>query len=125
MTEIARQSCHLGRIAATIPVQDMIRAQTFYVELLGFEKSFQNGSPIGFTILTKGPAELHLTLQPNHTFAKFNIAHMMVGNIEYLYERLQQNKVRIIKSIQDKDYGLRSFVFEDPEGNRIDVAQKL
>jgi len=32
---------------------------------------------------------------------------------------------KIIKGIQDKDYGLRAFVFADPDGNRIDVGQAL
>ncbi len=35
----------------------------------------------------------------------------------------QRYGVRIIKSLQNKDYGLRAFVFEDPDGNRIDVGQ--
>jgi hypothetical protein len=26
---------------------------------------------------------------------------------------------------QDKDLGLRAFVFEDPDGNRIDVGQPI
>ncbi len=137
MTEIAHHSFplaapttspqiyRLGRIAATIPVQDMSRAQDFYIQLLGFEKSFENGSPVGFSILSKGPTELHLTLQPNHQPAKFNVAHMMVENIESLYEHFLKNDVRIIKSIQDKEFGLRAFVFEDPEGNRIDIGQNI
>jgi len=33
--------------------------------------------------------------------------------------------LRIIKTLQNKDYGLRAFVFEDPEGNRIDVGQPI
>jgi catechol 2,3-dioxygenase-like lactoylglutathione lyase family enzyme len=31
--------------------------------------------------------------------------------------------VRIIKSLRDKDYGQRAFVFADPDGNRIDVGE--
>ena len=30
-----------------------------------------------------------------------------------------------IKGLRDKDYGLRAFVFEDPDGNRIDVGEPL
>jgi hypothetical protein len=37
----------------------------------------------------------------------------------------QRYGLRIIKTIQDKDYGLRAFVFEDPDGNRIDVRQPI
>jgi hypothetical protein len=31
-------------------------------------------------ILERDEAELHLTLQPNHRAAPFNVAHMMVDN---------------------------------------------
>ena len=31
----------------------------------------------------------------------------------------------ITKGIRDHDFGLRAFVFEDPDGNRIDVGQAL
>jgi hypothetical protein len=33
--------------------------------------------------------------------------------------------VRIIKDIRDADYGLRTFVLADPDGNRIDIGQPL
>jgi hypothetical protein len=39
--------------------------------------------------------------------------------------RAQRYGLRIIKTIQNKDYGLRAFVFEDPDGNRIDVGQPI
>lgn len=32
---------------------------------------------------------------------------------------------RFIKGLRDADYGLRQFVFADPDGNRIDVGQEL
>jgi catechol 2,3-dioxygenase-like lactoylglutathione lyase family enzyme len=114
-----------GRIAAMLPVKDIERACDFYTKVLGFTKVFENGSPVGFMILKKDQAELHLTLQPNHKAAPFNVAHMMVDDVDALHAICQQQGLRIIKSIQDKDYGLRAFVFEDPDGNRIDVGQPI
>ena len=114
-----------GRIAAMLPVKDIIWAHDFYVGVLGFKKTFQNGNPVGFMILRQGAAELHLTLQPNHKAAPFNVAHMMVDNVDALHAICQLQGLRIIKGLQDKDYGLRAFVFEDPDGNRIDVGQKI
>jgi uncharacterized glyoxalase superfamily protein PhnB len=49
----------------------------------------------------------------------------MVDDIEALHVVCKQSGARIIKSLQDKDYGLRAFVFEDPDGNRIDVGQVI
>ena len=114
-----------GRIAAMLPVKDIERACDFYTKVLGFTKVFENGTPVGFMILKKDQAELHLTLQPNHKAALFNVAHMMVDDADALHAICQQHGLRIIKRLQDKDYGLRAFVFEDPDGNRIDVGQPI
>ena len=114
-----------GRIAATLAVKDMDRATDFYVGLLGFRKVFENGNPVGFVILQQDDAELHLTLQKNHKAADFNIAHMMVENIDRLHDLVQGRGLKVVKRLQDKDYGLRAFVFEDPDGNRIDVGQPI
>jgi catechol 2,3-dioxygenase-like lactoylglutathione lyase family enzyme len=76
-------------------------------------------------ILKRDGAELHLTLQPAHKAAKFNVAHLMVEDIDALHAICQWHGLRIIKGLQNKDYGLRAFVFEDPDGNRIDVGQSI
>ncbi|MBX9468190.1 MAG: VOC family protein [Rhizobium sp.] len=125
MTEKNEGALRFGRIAATLPVKDIERAADFYVGLLGFRKVFENGSPVGFIILERDDAELHLTLQKNHKAADFNVAHMMVENIDRLHDLVQQRGLKVVKRLQDKDYGLRAFVFEDPDGNRIDVGQPI
>ena len=76
-------------------------------------------------ILKRDRAEVHLALQAGHKAAPFNVAHMMVDNVDALHAICQQQGLRIIKRLQNKDYGLRAFVFEDPDGNRIDVGQPI
>lgn len=114
-----------GRIAATIPVIDIGRALGFYVDILGFSKAFENGNPIGFVILTIDSAELHLSLSKSHRATDRNVAHMLVSDATKLHDHLVSHGVRIIKGLRDADYGLRGFVFADPDGNRIDVGQRL
>jgi len=125
MTDLASTGIRFGRIAAMLPVQDMGRAHDFYAGALGFTKTFENGDPVGFMILKRDGAELHLTLQPAHKAAPFNIAHMMVEDIDALHAIIRERGLRIVKGLRDKDYGLRAFVFEDPDGNRIDVGEPL
>ncbi|SMD11285.1 glyoxalase superfamily protein [Rhizobium sp. RU36D] len=125
MDETNNGAIRYGRIAAMLPVKDMARAVAFYVGVLGFEKVFENGNPVGFIILKRDNAELHLTLQPMHKAADFNVAHMMVENIDGVHALIQSEGLRIIKRLQNKDYGLRAFVFEDPDGNRIDVGEPI
>jgi catechol 2,3-dioxygenase-like lactoylglutathione lyase family enzyme len=115
----------LGRIAATIPVTDIARAVRFYVDVLGLAKTFENGTPVGFVILQRGAAELHLTLAKQHRASDRNVAHLLVADATKLHDHLVAHDTRIVKGIRDADYGLRTFVFADPDGNRIDVGQKL
>lgn len=114
-----------GRIAAMLPVKDMAKAEAFYTKILGFRKVFENGNPVGFMILKRDDAELHLTLQPTHKAATFNVAHMLVDDVNALHAICRREGLRIVKGLKDKDYGLRAFVFEDPDGNRIDVGQRI
>ncbi len=125
MNEAAGRRVRLGRVAAMIPVKDIRRAHDFYAAVFGFEKTFENGDPVGFMILENGRAELHLTLQPEYPAAPFNVAHMMVDDATALYAICRHRGVRIVKPLQDKDYGLRAFVFADPDGNRIDVGEAI
>lgn len=120
-----QQPVKMGRIAAVVPVQDMPSAERFYLEALGFKKVFENGNPVGFMILKRDEAELHITLQPQHKAAHYPIAHLLVDDASAMFALCQQAGARIIKGVQDKEYGLRAFVFADPDGNRIDVGQIL
>ena len=61
------------------------------------------------------PRALRLTLDDAiHTMLQKNIG-----------VQIQRYDLQIIKSIQNKDYGLRAFAFEEPDGNRIDVGQPI
>jgi catechol 2,3-dioxygenase-like lactoylglutathione lyase family enzyme len=114
-----------GRIAAAIPVSDLCRALDFYQGVLGMSVTFTNGDPAGFAILKRDAAELHLTLVKGHKSGSHNAAHLMVADAASLYDHLASNGVRIVKGLRDANYGLRGFVFADPDGNRIDVGQRL
>lgn len=115
----------LGRIAATITVTDIPRALEFYVGVLGMEKTFENGNPVGFVILECDAAELHLTPSKTHRATDRNLAHLLVSDATKRHDHPVGHGTRIVKGIRDADYGLRNFVFADPDGNRIDVGQRI
>ena len=114
-----------GRIACTIPVSDLPRSLAFYLEVLGMEATFTNGDPMAFAIVEREGAELHLAAAPGHRGGGNNVAHLMVSNARLLHDHLVANGVHILRGLRDADYGLRGFVFEDPDGNRIDVGEEL
>jgi catechol 2,3-dioxygenase-like lactoylglutathione lyase family enzyme len=120
-----RPGAAFGRIAAAIPVSDISRSLGFYQDILGMSVTFANGDPVGFVILQRDAAELHLTLVKGHKGRSHNTAHLIVADAAGLHDHLAANRVRIVKGLRDADYGLRGFVFADPDGNRIDVGQQL
>jgi predicted enzyme related to lactoylglutathione lyase len=120
-----RHGVAFGRIAGAIPVTDISRALGFYQDILGMSVTFANGDPVGYVILERDAAELHLTLVKGHKGGSHNAAHLMVADAADLHDHLVSNGVRIIKGLRDAGYGLRGFVFADPDGNRIDVGQRL
>jgi catechol 2,3-dioxygenase-like lactoylglutathione lyase family enzyme len=118
-----------GRIAATIAVTDMARALHFYTELLGLEKQLENGEPVRFAIVGRDAAELHLVAVPAaelaHAGSRHAVAHLLISDARALHDRLATHGVRIVKPLRDAPYGLRDFIFADPDGNRIDVGERL
>jgi len=114
-----------GRAAPTICVRDMQAALRFYGGVLGFTTVFENGDPVGFAVLKKDAAEIHLTRKADHAASTANVMHLFVDDADALYRWLEARGVRIIKRLADKAYGQRAFVFADPDGNRIDVGERM
>jgi catechol 2,3-dioxygenase-like lactoylglutathione lyase family enzyme len=113
-----------GRAAPGVAVRDIQAACAFYCGVLGFEKTFENGDPVGFVILKKDAAEIHLSLKRDHKASTVNVFHLLVDDVDGMHTVCQAAGARIIRSLADKDHGLRAFVFADPDGNRIDVGQR-
>ena len=114
-----------GRTAPGIPVRDIEQALAFYRDALGMTVTFTNGDPVGFVILERDAAELHLTLAPTHRSGTHNVAHLMVSDAAAVHDRLVEHGARIVKGLRDHDFGLRAFVVADPDGNRLDIAEEL
>ena len=115
----------LGRAAPTVPVSDINAALAFYVGVLGLVETFRNGDPVGFVIVERDDAEIHLTLQPARRATTANVLHLMVDDAQPMYDWLQEHGARIIKGIRNADYGMKTFVIADPDGNRIDIGEDL
>lgn len=79
-----------GRVASTIAVGDLDRARAFYCGVLGMRVVFENGDPIGFVILERDSAELHLTLDPGHSAARQNVAHLRDADHGFARIRLRR-----------------------------------
>ena len=125
MADTASAAITFGRAAPGICVRNIQVAHDFYSRVLGFRKIFENGEPVGFMVMKKDGTEIHLSQKPDHRPSTVNAMHIFVSDAAALYSICETQGVRIIKSLADKDYGQRAFVFADPDGNRIDIGERL
>ncbi|HEX6837707.1 MAG TPA: glyoxalase superfamily protein [Polyangia bacterium] len=116
----------LGRVAPMLFVRDIARAMRFYGDVFGLAKTFENGDPVAFVILKRDDAEVHLTRVPDHVGCAENVMHMIVHGVDELYRRCQAaDGARIVKPLRDAPWGLRTFVVADPDGNCIDIGERI
>lgn len=118
------QQITFGRVAPGIAVRDIQAAYAFYSTVLGFQKVFDNGDPVGFMVLKKDQAEIHLSQDRGHRPTTVNALHLFVSDVAALHEICVAAGVRIIKGLRQQEYGQRSFVLADPDGNRIDIGER-
>lgn len=114
-----------GRAAPGIAVRDLDAAVAFYRDVLAMAVTFTNGEPVSFAIVEKDAAELHLSAKPDHVASTINVAHLIVDDATALHDHLVAAGTQIVKALRDHEFGLRAFVFADPDGNRIDVGEPL
>lgn len=124
MADLPLADIRFGRAAPGIGVRDIGVARDFYTRVLGFRCVFENGDPVGFLVLKKDGAEIHLSRKADHRPSTVNVMHLFVSDAAALYVHCEAQGVRIIKRLADKDYGQRAFVLADPDGNRIDIGER-
>ncbi len=124
MTDKAVSDITFGRTAPGICVRNIQAAHDFYADILGFQKVFENGDPVGFMVMKKDQAEIHLNLKTDHQPSSINVLHMFASDVGTLHAICVTRGVTIIKGLDEKDYGQKAFVLADPDGNRIDIGER-
>ena len=101
-------------------VSDMTESKAFYVENLGFEIDFVYGDPEFYAGLIKDDLELHLIADssPNAKQPAGNgYLSILTDEVDDLCQKLIAADIEILVPPGDRDYGLRDFNIEDPDGN--------
>lgn len=114
---------HFSHAAPIIPVDDMDRSLAFYRDQLGFTVSFTWEDPISYAILRAGDhVQIHLSLrdQPvDKDKRSRSMIYVFVRDIDKLYQVYKERKVNIKTHIDDRDYQMRDFDVEDPDGHLL------
>jgi len=106
----------------TLTVRDLKRAVEFYENVLGLQKKYEFGDYAGFDcggveigLKTWGELENPRKGEPCINF--------LVDDVDAAYETLKRKGVRIIEGPKDTLWGGRIIVFEDPDGNALQMTE--
>jgi len=108
----------MGHVA--IQVSDVERSVKFYRDLLGLKLAWKMEDD--WTILTCGGDDLALIKKgPDvHHPPHFGLRVATSEAVDRAFEQLK-DRVKITKGIKDHRDKSRSFYFEDPDGNQVEV----
>ncbi|MEM1011805.1 MAG: VOC family protein [Planctomycetota bacterium] len=108
----------------SLAVNDLSRATRWYEESLGFDVVFTNGEPVVFAILSRDGVELSLTSAQPDRVGK-SAVYLKLEGVDQLYERLRSLDVEMIHTLTDEPYGMRECLFEDLDGNQINLGEPI
>jgi glyoxylase I family protein len=116
-----------GLYHATLPVEDLERAERFYRDVLGIPRhATPSFFPETVVFLDLGNTMVHLVkrrddvppLDPRSTHLAIE-----VDDLEAAYERVRAAGVGGLTDIHPRPGGLRCFFFLDTENNRVELVQ--
>ena len=106
----------------TLTVRDLKRAVDFYERVLGLQKKYEFKDYAGFDcggvevgLKTWGGLEKPRKGEPCIDF--------LVEDIEDAYKKLQEKDVKVIEEPKETPWGSRILVFEDPDGNTLQLTE--
>jgi catechol 2,3-dioxygenase-like lactoylglutathione lyase family enzyme len=112
------------QLVVEVFVRDIAVSRAFYQQL-GFQVNEDRGT---FVVLAWESHQLFLDerrdLPPPPTVPQTNI-RIMVANVDEHWARAQASGARVFAPIGDRDYGLRDFTIQDPDGVGLRFGTQL
>lgn len=106
------------QVLPTLQVSNIQSSIDFFTKKLGFRLCFVWGDPIGYAGVGIGDVMIHLAQSSTGPVEKAEV-NFVVSDANALYKMHQENGVSIRVPIGDREYGLRDYGTEDPDGNQI------
>ena len=115
------------RISPMLAVADMDSTLEFYTTILGFEVSMRSPA---YSVLARDGATIHFMKAASEEVMKAVRGHteiyIEVSDLASLWERVSCfKKDHRIRGPFDREYGMREFHIEDPNGCLVFVGQKI
>jgi uncharacterized glyoxalase superfamily protein PhnB len=117
----------LKQVSPVLRVSDMRRALAFFEASLGFRCAFKLHDDlhpeIPYAIVERDQVELHLKLDA--AAAGKSSCYIVVDDADAIWAEVQRAGVRVTRSIEDSNYGMRDFSIADVDGNDLGFGQPI
>lgn len=114
----------IKRIDTTYNTEKLQESKSFYMEYFGFELAFESDWYIELVTPDRS-AGISFTMAVRDTGEFFNgngvIISFEVDDVDKEYDKLVQAGLMISQTLQNKPWGERSFVVDDPNGLHVYV----
>ncbi|MBP2644571.1 MAG: Glyoxalase-like domain containing protein [Firmicutes bacterium] len=119
----------IRRVDVTISTEKLQQSKEFYLKHFGFRLVFESDWYIELVSKTMPTMGISFTLPQREVGEFFNgkgtILSFEVDDIEAEYQRLSQEGLEIFQELQDKPWGERSFVINDPNGIHVYIYKSV
>ena len=110
-----------------LAVRDLSESTRFYLEVLGFQRDFGDGSD-GWSFLSRDnfrvmlgecPDEKPASELGNHSY----VAYLIVEGVDQLHEEVAARGAEVTSKPTSRPWGLREFGIRTPDGHRIQFGE--
>ena len=118
---------HITSSRCILAVRDLAVSTRFYMDVLGFQRDFGDGSD-GWSFLSRdgfrvGLGECRNALPAGELGDHSWFVHLLVDEVDQLHEEVAGRGAEILSKPTTRPWGLREFVLRTPDGHRMVFGQ--
>jgi predicted enzyme related to lactoylglutathione lyase len=112
-------------IRTNLEVRDVGRSIAFYHGVLALDPVVTMGEPATFAILAAEDASMAIAEAEQPAVAAITACYVDVADVEAAHQRCRDAGAEITAAVTTHPWGMRDFVFRDPDGHQIAVGQRV
>lgn len=120
---------NITRVDATFSTNKLRETRDFYIQYFGFQLVYESDWYVELIAPGTARAGISFTLPQREVGEFFNgkgvILSFEVEDVDAEHDRLKASGVEIYQNLQDKPWGERSFVINDPNGVHLYIYKSI
>jgi uncharacterized glyoxalase superfamily protein PhnB len=106
--------------APVLTVRDIAASVAHYRDVLGFDVTFQYGTPVFYACLCRDDVSVHLvSAEKTERLPGNSAVAVFVDDVDALHAELSAKGAKVVKAPENYDYGMREFNVVDLDGNEL------